>query len=295
MDIEQLRYFLAVCECGSISKAANKIQMSQQGLSLAIKRLESELSCELFFRKSNGVVLTEVGEKVKTQVKRILSIVDNINAICTRKVDGRTCIHVAIADGIILCLPVGLQQLLITNCSDFDVHLSEMNSPECLDAVVGDRTDFGIVCGSVDSGEVKCIHLDTLEQVIVVNRLNTLSQRDELTLADLNGMPFVLPNPLTSSYRLFNKLMTEGNYKYIHAYECDNPRQSLEIVSNNPLLITRTHKREIRESDNSKLRVYTLKNLDFSLPVQLVYKKGRELNIFDNMFILMVRNFYGHH
>lgn len=58
MEINQIRYYIEVCNVGSMSKAAEKLHMSQQGLSLAIRRLEAELGCDLFYRKSSGLVLT---------------------------------------------------------------------------------------------------------------------------------------------------------------------------------------------------------------------------------------------
>ena len=45
MEINQIRYYIEVCSCGSISRAAEKLHMSQQGLSMAIRRLETELGC----------------------------------------------------------------------------------------------------------------------------------------------------------------------------------------------------------------------------------------------------------
>lgn len=59
MNIKQLRYFVEICETGSFSKAAERLYISQQGLSMAIKRLEAELYCHLFERTSEGLLLTE--------------------------------------------------------------------------------------------------------------------------------------------------------------------------------------------------------------------------------------------
>ena len=49
MDIRQMRYFLEICKFGSISQAAGSLFISQQGLSSAIRRLEQELGCDLFY------------------------------------------------------------------------------------------------------------------------------------------------------------------------------------------------------------------------------------------------------
>ncbi len=50
MNIQQLKYYLEICKCRSFSKAADNLYISQQGLSMAVIRLESEFSCKLFIR-----------------------------------------------------------------------------------------------------------------------------------------------------------------------------------------------------------------------------------------------------
>ncbi len=62
MDLRQLRYFIAIVEQGSFSKAAEFLNVAQPALSLHVRNLESELGCALLFRSPQGVVATEAGE-----------------------------------------------------------------------------------------------------------------------------------------------------------------------------------------------------------------------------------------
>ncbi|MBQ2777325.1 MAG: LysR family transcriptional regulator [Peptococcaceae bacterium] len=63
MKIEHIQLFCEVVESGSISQAAKNGFISQQGLSMAMKQIESELGIGLFQRSNKGVKLTEDGEK----------------------------------------------------------------------------------------------------------------------------------------------------------------------------------------------------------------------------------------
>lgn len=76
MDIKQMRYFVEICKCRSFSMAADKLFISQQGLSMAILRLESELNCKLFKRTSRGLTLTEHGEYLLPKATEILRLFD---------------------------------------------------------------------------------------------------------------------------------------------------------------------------------------------------------------------------
>ena len=73
MNFQNLEYFLAVVEEGSITRAAEKLHISQQALSGQIVRLEAELGCELFTRRG-GLELTYSGKCFRDSARQILDI-----------------------------------------------------------------------------------------------------------------------------------------------------------------------------------------------------------------------------
>lgn len=73
MNFQNLQYFLAVAEEGSITRAAERLFISQQALSNHITRLEEELGCRLFTRKPN-LELTYAGKYFQKSASRILDI-----------------------------------------------------------------------------------------------------------------------------------------------------------------------------------------------------------------------------
>lgn len=62
MDLRQLRYFIAIVEHGSFSKAALALNVAQPALSLHVRNMEADLETALLFRSPQGVVTTEAGE-----------------------------------------------------------------------------------------------------------------------------------------------------------------------------------------------------------------------------------------
>jgi DNA-binding transcriptional LysR family regulator len=62
MRLEQLTYLTEVAQCGTITKAAERLNISQPNITTALKGLESELGVRLFDRSKNGMTLTQSGE-----------------------------------------------------------------------------------------------------------------------------------------------------------------------------------------------------------------------------------------
>jgi DNA-binding transcriptional LysR family regulator len=79
MSLTQLRYFVAVAEEGSVSKAAAKCFVSQPPMSRQLRALEDELHVQLFERVPRGMQLSREGERVLGRAKTILQLVDGLS------------------------------------------------------------------------------------------------------------------------------------------------------------------------------------------------------------------------
>jgi DNA-binding transcriptional LysR family regulator len=76
MEMHQIRYFLAICEHGGFSRAADACGVSQPALTTALKRLEKEVGGDLFHREGRRLVLSEVGRLVKPHLEKLYEAKD---------------------------------------------------------------------------------------------------------------------------------------------------------------------------------------------------------------------------
>jgi DNA-binding transcriptional LysR family regulator len=73
MEIQQARYFVALCETLNFTRAAERSNVTQPSLTRAIKLLEDELGGPLFNRERNQTHLTELGRLVEPHVREVLA------------------------------------------------------------------------------------------------------------------------------------------------------------------------------------------------------------------------------
>src|SRR3954451_610382 len=80
MELRHLRYFIAVAEERSVTRAAERLWLAQPGLSRQIRDLERELGAQLFERHARGVELTDVGERFLERARTAVAAVDSAGA-----------------------------------------------------------------------------------------------------------------------------------------------------------------------------------------------------------------------
>lgn len=73
MELEKIKIFAVVAECGSFSKAAERLYVSHSTVSRAVSSLERELGVFLFMRDCRGVALTEAGKELLQGGTRLLA------------------------------------------------------------------------------------------------------------------------------------------------------------------------------------------------------------------------------
>ncbi|HME04603.1 MAG TPA: LysR family transcriptional regulator, partial [Solirubrobacteraceae bacterium] len=76
MELRHLRYFVAIAEERSFTRAAERLWVAQPGLSTQIRRLERELGMRLFERHTRGVDLTAAGELFLEHARAALAAAD---------------------------------------------------------------------------------------------------------------------------------------------------------------------------------------------------------------------------
>lgn len=146
MSPQEIRYFVEVAGTLNLSRAAERLGVSQPALTHAIGRLENDLAVKLFHRSKQGVQLTKSGEKFLASSLALIEAWEKAAASAKDaelKVEGRVKLgcHPAVARYV---LPEFLSSLL-KNHPDLEMHLAHGLSRHIAEEVISWRLDFGIV------------------------------------------------------------------------------------------------------------------------------------------------------
>lgn len=213
MDIRQIRYFLAVEETGTFTKAADKIFVSQPALSAGIKSLEEQLGVRLFVRGKKHVSLTDAGKKFKSHAERIVSeflaakgAFDNEQSSQIKLGVFSTFMGTSLASMLHALKKAhpDLAQIKLVEGTAFEI------------ARMLGRGQIDIALTALTSGEAGTMAVELFEEhyVAVMASNHPLANKTDLSVRDLDGETFIQRNHCESfrdAYRIFQEHGSQPN------------------------------------------------------------------------------------
>jgi LysR family nitrogen assimilation transcriptional regulator len=203
METRALRYFQAVAELGSYSRASEQLRISQPAVSRQIAKLEQELETALFKRHGHGVTLTDAGRILLERSQLALRQLDQTKSEIRGGKRGP-------AGAISVALPPAAGYFLAPAL----VRRFNAEYPNVFLRIVGGFSSYiheWLTRGQVD---LACVH-DPLPQrgfestplvkeevYLVGRRTGGLPLRDHVRVAELPGIPLILPSRPNASRRV---------------------------------------------------------------------------------------------
>lgn len=201
MNINQLKYFVALAEELSFTRAAQRLHISQPPLSKQIALLEEELSVRLFDRSSRHVELTDAGRVYLYEVKAILARLNRAKARARAIEEG---MEGAIEIGLSGSHFLGPMPQLIAYCNheapNINLVLNEMRPSDQLQALLDRTIDVSISRMHADDRLLRSFPLWHDPPVVALQKSHYLCARESLTMRDLVGERLVLLERESSTF-----------------------------------------------------------------------------------------------
>jgi len=203
IDFELYRIFVAVAEEKNITKASDKLNISQPAITKQIKNLENQLSIKLFERKSKGVILTEEGEKLYKKLKEPIEELNRIDEQVgkERVINIGTHNHMG---GLIFGRAINQYTLKYPDvnlnliCKEIDELLKKLKNKE-IDIVFAKKYNTEVPNG------LNFIKLGYMHEVFIANKKSDMANQI-LTLDNLKGKMIYIPRDYEQTTKRIKEL-----------------------------------------------------------------------------------------
>ncbi|MEK6306504.1 MAG: LysR family transcriptional regulator [Pantoea dispersa] len=288
----EMRYFLAVADCCSLSAASAQLFVAVSAISRQIQRLEQQLGVTLFARHARGMVLTEAGEIFAHHVrKNLLDMEYALAEIKGLKAVRRTLIRVACTDGLAFTL---LPRLIAAFRRDhpgvlFDVRVASaqgvaelLRSGEC---------DVALQFSLHAERAVEVVGSWPAPVLLVMHDSHPLAGVPQVALADLSHYPLALPQQNTTVRQLFELASHMSGHLIEPVLTCDNFSTLFHFLLRTPLAVTICSSFTLAEEAQQQGLVMRAVNIDqlSQRTLQLQTQSGRPRSAALTLFLTFLQ------
>ena len=156
VNLELYRVFYTVAKCGSLTKAAEELYISQPAVSQAIKQLEGQLGGKLFNRTHKGMELTETGGKqIFATVEKALKLFDEAESKYTELKDTATgIVRICASDTVSTHFLLPYIKRYHEKYPNVNLMLLNGTSSETIELLKNNKGDVGFVNLPIDDSEI---------------------------------------------------------------------------------------------------------------------------------------------
>lgn len=283
LELRILRYFLAVAQEKNITRAAEKLLVSQPTLSKQLSDFEKELGTKLFIRGHRQITLTSEGVYLKSKAEEIISLADktSLNIKNDQIISGD--LTIGAGESIGMKRIIDIMGNINQDYPDVKIHLISGMADEMETLLNQGNLDFAVFMGERDLNEYNYLQMpETDEWGLIMHKDSLLADNDFISPKDLLGKPLLISAQEISKSRFKNwwgnlgsKMNIMGTFTLVFNAELLVENGNAYMMSFNHL-IDKTHQ--------DKLTFRPL-NPPMIEPITVVWKKNTVLSKVAQLFV----------
>lgn len=221
MNLQQLKYVLAIYKEGSITRAAHALYCAQPNVSSALKSLERELHIRIFDRTPNGVELTPQGEAFISHAANIMAQVELLENIGSEPVGTPVSLGISVSRASYCSQALSRwMNEVIDPGQPLSLHFCETNTEKVIDQVFRAESDLGVI-------RIPAFYESFYGQLLANKNLShSLLMRFKMLLVMRQDHPLALEKEITAD-------MLSPYTEVVHG---DHRNPSMTMVRIDPLL-----------------------------------------------------------
>jgi len=213
MDLRALQYFVAVAEELNITRAAEKLHMSQPPLSAQIKNLETELDTVLFIRGKRQLTLTEPGQLLYRRAKDILSLTEKTKSEMLAMGKGISgTISIGLVEGMAPDYAAEWFEGFMSRYPNVRFRILDGSTDDLLEKLRSGMISLAVVTAPCDNSLLHSFHIAEEKMAVLMSKDHPLAagRGDKVRIADLAGENIIVQSRKAIIERIYKWFSAEG-------------------------------------------------------------------------------------
>jgi DNA-binding transcriptional LysR family regulator len=214
--LQQLRGFCYAAQTLSISKAAERLFLSQPSVSLQVQALERELKCVLFERRGPKISLTPDGKTLYELALPLIEEIDALGDTFTARRGGVETgrLDIAAGESTTLYLLPQFVKRYADSYPGVELKLHNVTGRDGLAMVRADEADFAVGSMLEVREDIDYQPMFTYDPMLIVGTDHPLAKRKRVRLEDVAEYPLILPPSHLSTWRVVDYAFAQRNLTY---------------------------------------------------------------------------------
>lgn len=273
MELYQLKSFVAVSEMRHLTRAAEKLHISQPALSSQIRALEETFAVALFDRTSAGMVLTAAGRRLLPMAENVLAAAQamrNEARAIKNEIGGIVRIGTVSDPDFIRVAPFMSAAMSRHPLMEMEFH--HMVTGEAFQGIRDGELDASFYYGELSHDDVESVDLRSVTFRVVMST-KWKDRVEQNSFADIARQPWVVPPPISTHHTLIMQLFKRHKLKPTRLVEADHEAVISSLAQAGlGMALMREEKAEER-ARNGEIMIWGDVRLDTRL--QFIHAKAR--------------------
>lgn len=291
MDVRSLKIFLTVAKHLNFTRAGQEVNLSQPGVSVRIRQLETELGVKLFEQLGKRVQLTEAGSLLIPYARSAIGTIEDASHAIEELQGlerGSLRIGASTTPGMYL-IPKTIANFK-ARYPKIEMQLGIRDTRQIEEGVARNEFDFGFVGGHLVGDEVDVLAWVTDQLVLVVGPKHPLARKKSIKAEDLRKEKFILRELGSATRATIASHLEKVTLAVQPVMEMENP-ESVKKAVQSGLGIAFISKFAVEAELKAKsLIAVSVRGLDIRRELKIVHRKDKHLSRAAKTFIEIAKN-----
>ncbi len=290
MTLRHLKIFVAVCEYGSITHAAEHLFLAQPAVSVAISELEKYYGVPLFDRISRKLYITEAGKHLLEYALHITSLFQEMETEI-KNADSLGSLRI----GSSITIGTHFMPNFVRNFSslfpEIKIKVIIQNSKQIENLVLQNDLDFALIEGVLHNKHLISETLMEDELALICGQNHPFAQQEKVPLQELQQQSFLLREPESGTRELFDSTLLTYGVSIEPEWESISTTAIIQAVIQGLGISALPYPLVKNYLQTQQLHRFYLKETDFKRKFFIIYHKNKYLTKSARSFLSICKNY----